>query len=205
MTRKIEETIEKFLSKQENNKDGVVYNTVNVEDRELVKDVLTRFYPAFESLFQSKDDAEQIFIERLMYLKAIRFDNKDENLYPFKDMFDSVRKQDNGKLTGGVTYTCDEGVFMADMDYMNLSLDEAKHTLIHELAHLFATIILHNKEQKTILKTGLRICSEDEFMVFLNEGFTELIAQILWAKMYPDVKCPGIGRQNYSVKSSPKE
>ena len=63
------------------------------------------------------------------------------------------------------------------------------------------------KKNKTIAALLLSVLalgsfsSKERTVNALNEGFTEEIAQRLWAKMYPSKPCPGVGRYGERVET----
>lgn len=201
MSTSTEKTITKFIEKTVVNKDGVVFPTVREKNRPLFDEFLNKFYQAYSSLFQSKEDAEKVFCDRLMQIDAVRIDTFDENLMPMKQAYDKIKQNNNGKLQGGIFMSVEDvGVVLLDMDFLNLSTEEAIHTLIHELVHALTLIVNYDNNQKTFVH-GIKARGNNA-LEKLNEGITEIIAQEIWKRMLPKTKCPGIGRYKLAVDST---
>ena len=190
--------IKQFVLKQETNKDGQTYRTVEEKDAVFVEQFLIKFYKAFVSLFSNKRFANEIFIERLLRIDAIRFDDADKDLMPIKLSYEEMNKNVRNKLEGGLfSATMEDGVVLLDMDFMTLSKQEAFHTFIHELVHAMTLIIVEDNGKK-YYQTGVQK-KYDSVSRNINEGMAEYIAQIIWSKMYPRIKYPGIGRYKLQV------
>ena len=102
------------------------------------------------------------------------------------------------KIEGGVCFPAKEHDMVALLipDFMSLNEDAATHTLIHELTHA-----LTMKDEGDHYRLGVKVDKRNKMQNALNEGFTEEIAQRLWAKMYPSKPCPGVGRYGERVEA----
>lgn len=201
MPTKIEKVVTQFIEKTVANKEGVVYPTVREKNRPLMDEFLNKFYQAYSSLFQTHEDAEKVFCDRLMQIDAVRIDTFDENLMPMKQAYDKIKQNNNGKLQGGIFMSIEEvGVVLLDMDFLNLSTEEAVHTLIHELVHALTLIVNYDNNEKVFIH-GIK-AKGNNALEKLNEGITEIIAQKIWNKLLPNTKCPGIGRYQIAVDST---
>lgn len=197
----IKKEILNFITKVNTNKDGVKYNAVPINQRVMMKDVLTRYYKALRTLFADKEQADKIFVSKLKLLDAIRHDAKDEKLYPLAFMYQDMRGTNEGKqkpLDGGLfmpKHGDIVGILNADF---KKSKEEMVHTDIHELTHLMTVKLLEDNTEEKHYQTGLQQ-GRNAISRMLNEGLTEYIAQIMWVKMYPKIKCPGVGRYGVEV------
>ena len=202
MTNKVQNAINDFVNKKETNRKGVSFDAVVSKDRQFVQDLLTKFYDAYKLFFKDEVVAEENFCKKLATLTAIRFDTTDESLEPLSEVYADMRNKNNGNLTGGVCYVGDGYNAILDADMMTLSKDEAIHTAIHEIIHLMTIVFMLNKQNNVINKIGLTAHDhKDAIARFINEGFTEKLAQMMWDRMYPNVKCPGIGRYDLNVQT----
>ena len=199
--RIVNSAIEDFVKKKFKNKDGIQIETVLEKDEEFVTQFLNRYYKAFSTLIKNKKLVSEIFVERLKRIDVIRFDQTDKNVYPVKFAFDEMEDACEGKLEGGLFMPImNHGVILLDMDYNNLSKAEALHTLIHELTHAMILTEKLDSENKIVYKNG--ISEKGRVFYRLNEGITEYISQILWAKMYSGKRCPGDGRYRIEVEAA---
>lgn len=194
----VNSVIKKFVNK-EVLYNGTCYSTVKEKDREFMEQFLNRFYFAFESLFYDKHTAANLFMRRLQQIDAIRLDNEDVNVMPFKFAFDEM-KDNHGKLQGGIFVpTKCYGVVLIDMDFVNKSRAEAFHTLIHELLHAMCLIMVRGREGSEY-KCGVN--RNGRAFNRINEGITEFIAQLMWKIMYKNKPCPGEGRYALEVAAA---
>lgn len=204
MAYDVQKEIENFVNKEMVNKQGIKYETVPMQNRAYVQDFLETYYKSFVALFKDEKLATKIFVERLRKIDAIRLDDKDKSIYPIKFAFDNVLK-DHGKLAGGYFMPkYGDGVILLDMDNMTYAEDkepEARHTLIHELTHGMTLFEYTNTTGKKDWQIGTTNHDAGRVLYMMNEGFTEIIAQQMWSKMYPKEKCPGIGRYKAQVEA----
>ena len=200
MTKQVEQAIQEFVEKKEPNRQGVIIPAVAEQDKGFMRQFLPQFYEAYKMFFKDETIAEENFCKKLESLTAIRFDSLDEAVEPLSGAYADMRKMNNGKLNGGLCYVGDGFNFVLDADMMTLTKDEATHTLIHEMIHVMTSVFMLNKSNKTIKRIGITADDpQDKVAIFFNEGFTEKLAQIMWSRMYPNVKCPGIGRYDLNV------
>ncbi len=190
--------IQKFVNKTIKNKDGIIFQTVADDKKNFVENFLMEYHDAFITLFESEKLATKLFIDRLNKIDAIRFDDKDQNLMPLKFAFDDMKKICNGKLEGGLFKPMyGDGIVILEMDNIQNQKGqkelEAKHTLIHELTHGMTMFEVKEKGGKKHWQIGVNH-KGNKIAYRMNEGFTEIISQKLWKKMYPQIVCPGIGR-----------
>jgi len=179
---------------------GQKFDTIAEKDRVFMEQFLNRFYCAFRTLFRHKHVASDIFIDRLLLIDAVRFDDADKDIMPFKVAFEEMERYCGENLEGGIFMpTKSNGVLLLDMDTVSHSKPEWLHTLIHELIH---AMVMIEKEQHgdVFYQTGIAKYGRSFFK--LNEGFTEIIAQLMWAKMYKNKHCPGVGRYANEVAAA---
>ena len=197
---KVNLAIKHFVNRELQNNDGVLFKTIQEEQQLFMEQFLNRFYHGFETLFKDKHKACEIFTTRLMKIDGVRFDNKDQDIMPFKIAFEDMSMVCEGRLEGGLfMWSSKNGNVLIDMDFVNISRKEAVHTLIHELIHAMCLTEVE-VENKKIQKSGFS--GNGKTFNRLNEGITEYIAQLMWSKMYPTKTCPGIGRYATEVKGA---
>lgn len=201
MSKLVDKAIDEFLNKKETNKTGQVITAVVEDDKEFMRNFLPRFYDAYKMFFKDETVAEENFCKNLSVLTAIRFDGTDQNVEPLSGAYQSMRQTNKGKLEGGLCWVGEGFAFILDTDMMVKTKEEATHTAIHEMIHLMTLVSIIRKDKKRINRVGLCIDINDKVAYFLNEGFTEKLAQITWSRMYPNVKCPGIGRYDINVQT----
>ena len=195
--KKVTRAIENFVEKEVKNRDGSVYKTVEEKDKVFVEQFLNRFYRAFESLFQDKHFAGEIFSKRLIEIDAIRFDDQNKDLFPLRYVFDFMIENNKGNLDGGLFIPSNNhGVILLDMDFIAMGKYEGIHTLIHEMIHAMSLIPVYEKG-KEVYKCGVN--RSGKTFTRINEGITEYLAQKVWHAMYKNKTCPGLGGYNFEV------
>ena len=126
---------------------------------------------------------------------------RDDEIFNLNKRLDNTRKQiENShydyRIDGGVCFPAKDHDMFALLipDFMVLDVDSATHTSIHEFTHAMTMI-----DEGDYYRIGVKIDKKNKMQNALNEGFTELIAQRLWMQMYPNKKCPGVGRYRERV------
>ena len=178
---KVNVAIKKFVEK-----DFYYYRnkiqTIADDDKEFMSQFLNRFYVAFSSLFSNQELASRIFIQRLMQIDAVRFNDEDKNVAPLTLAFDALLDYNEGVLEGGLVMpTIGNGVVLLDMDLIRHGKTEWLHTLIHEMVHAMVLIKKEN-DGKLYYQTG--IAQHGKAFFKINEGITEIITKELWKRMY---------------------
>ena len=69
--KKASRAIELFIIKEVKRRDGSIFKTVQEKDKVFVEQFLNRFYRAFESVFDDKHFAAEIFAKRLKEIDAL--------------------------------------------------------------------------------------------------------------------------------------
>ena len=189
---KVEAACKEFITKKFTNKDGRDIRCVSRKEDS-----------AFIELFKDKTFAKQLFMDRLSKIDAIRFNDLDKGVIPLKFVYDDMLERCGGKLEGGLFAPMyGDAVVILNMDFKNKSKAEGTHTQIHETVH---GMTITKQKDKNGAWYQIGICEKHQpVLKILNEGITELIAQMIWEKMYAGVKCPGFGRYAPNVEAAKK-
>lgn len=202
--------IESLLNETRVNKEGVVYNLFDSNNRrkdiQILGDSLGLFIKAIKSIYPNidKEKLDKHIENTFNRISGIRIDETDKTLAPmsilYNDFTEGGKIDFNQKKNDGVTRAVkDDGILMLIPDlktriseHNKESIIKGIHTFIHEFVHAMSVF-----EKNNMYFSGLQVNREDKILDELNEGMAEYFTHIIMQKMFPGFKI----EERYGVRT----